>query len=338
MPTVSYIATSAVSFTDGTNLGGRGAQGGGNHLANKTLVLSSNTLNSIEVTDTNTTFQDDVGANQTVASGPNAGSNIEAEFFITVRGEDRTVYDLFAVSLGHPNIIGLAVVGDTLPPTGEELVVIANGEPRNFPGGALEYDDLLPVCFTPGTLIRTPRGMRAIETLEIGDEVVTRDNGVEGVRWISRSSLSAAYLRANRDLAPVVIAESSIAPGLPARDLRVSPCHRVLITGWRAEVLFGAREVLVTARSLINDKTVRPESDIRDTTYIHLLFDAHQIVESDGLATESYRPLEGAVDALSAATQDELFRIMPQLRTSGPDGGYAPARRLLKDREALALR
>ncbi len=330
MPTVSYIQTASASFSGGSTLGGAGAQGGGNHLAGETLTLSSNALTSIEVTDTNGFFQDDVGSSQTIASGPNAGSNVEAEYFIVVRDPDGNTYELLAVSLGHPNIVGLAVLGDTIPPVNVDLVVIDNGEP----GGSIGYDDLLPICFTPGTMIRTPRGLRAVETLAIGDEVVTRDDGVQVLRWASCSTLSEAYLRANPALAPVRISAGSIAPGVPARDLSVSPCHRVLVEGWRAETLFGEREVLATARSLINDASIRPVSALQDVRYVHLMFDAHQIVESDGLATESYRPFEGAVDALSAATQEELFQIMPELRTHEV---YAPARRLLKDNESMAL-
>lgn len=330
MPTINILDESAVSFTGGVNLGGSGAQGGGNHLAGSTMTLSSNALTSIEVTDNNDSFQDDAGSNQTITSGPDAGTEIEAEFFIVVEDPDGNTYTLLAVSTGHPDIIGLTVVGDTLPPVGVDLTVIDNGEP-----GGTSYDDLVPLCFTPGSMIRTPGGLRAVETLQIGDEVITRDNGVQVLRWTSNSTLSAQYLRANPELAPVRIAAGSIAENVPAQDLVVSPCHRVLLSGWKAEALFGDREVLVTARSMINDATVRPVGTLQDAEYVHLMFDGHEIVESDGLATESYRPFEGAVDSLSAATQDELFRIMPQLRTGGD---YAPARRLLKDSESLALR
>ncbi|MFN6977544.1 MAG: Hint domain-containing protein, partial [Gemmobacter sp.] len=41
-------------------------------------------------------------------------------------------------------------------------------------------------CFTPGTLIATPRGERPIEDLKAGDKVITRDNGIQEIRWIGR--------------------------------------------------------------------------------------------------------------------------------------------------------
>ena len=40
-------------------------------------------------------------------------------------------------------------------------------------------------------------------------------------------------------------------------DLVVSPRHRVLLQGYRAELLFGEGEVLVAAENLLDDDTVR---------------------------------------------------------------------------------
>ncbi|WP_201722215.1 Hint domain-containing protein, partial [Sulfitobacter sp. HI0023] len=71
------------------------------------------------------------------------------------------------------------------------------------------------------------------------------------------------------------------------RDLLVSPLHRVLIRDSLAALLFGEDEVLIAARDLVNDRSVlrKPGGDV---TYVHLMFDRHQVVFSEGLATESF--------------------------------------------------
>ncbi|HSF92831.1 MAG TPA: Hint domain-containing protein, partial [Paracoccaceae bacterium] len=44
-------------------------------------------------------------------------------------------------------------------------------------------------CFTPGTGIATPKGEVAVERLKKGDRVLTRDNGIQTIRWIGQKKL-----------------------------------------------------------------------------------------------------------------------------------------------------
>lgn len=47
-----------------------------------------------------------------------------------------------------------------------------------------------PVCFAAGTLIDTPQGAKPIETLRIGDEVLTKDSGAQKIVWIGTQTRS----------------------------------------------------------------------------------------------------------------------------------------------------
>ena len=57
-------------------------------------------------------------------------------------------------------------------------------------------------CFTPGTMIATLRGERAVETLQQGDKIVTRDNGVQEIAWIGGRILGAQIFSAPQAYAP----------------------------------------------------------------------------------------------------------------------------------------
>src|SRR5690606_32383544 len=48
----------------------------------------------------------------------------------------------------------------------------------------IEDVSITPICFTSGTLIATPDGERAVETLRPGDLVMTRDHGPQELRWV----------------------------------------------------------------------------------------------------------------------------------------------------------
>jgi hypothetical protein len=184
------------------------------------------------------------------------------------------------------------------------------------------------ICFTPGTLIATPRGARRIETLRPGDLVVTRDHGLQPIRWIKSRTVPAVG-----KFAPVRI-RPGVVPG-QERDLVVSPQHRMLFKGYRAELLFGETEVLVAARHLVDGLSVTQDEGI-EVTYIHMMFDAHEVVYAEGAATESFHPGDLALDAIGADARHELFTLFPELRAM-PSAYGTTARRCLKRHEATIL-
>ncbi len=187
--------------------------------------------------------------------------------------------------------------------------------------------DIVP-CFVAGTLIDTPGGPVPVETLTPGDMVLTRDSGPQPLRWIGRRTVPA-----RGDLAPIRIAAGTFGDH---DTLMVSPQHRVLVRDGLAELLFGEPEVLVAAKHLVNDRTVlrRPGGLV---SYVHLLFDRHEIVFSAGLPTESFQPGPQACAAFAEDAMAELCRIFPELDLATGAGYGAAARPTLKSYEAHLL-
>lgn len=196
-------------------------------------------------------------------------------------------------------------------------------------------DDVKIPCFAAGTLIDTLGGPVAVEALRPGDMVLTRDNGYLPLRWAGRRSIDGAHLAAHPEHASVRIAAGALGGGLPARDMRVSPQHRMLLTGPRAELMFGEREVLVPAVHMVGLPGIT--RDAADVTYVHILFDSHEIVRADGAWSESFQPADWSMGALDAAQRNEILALFPELaRQSGCDA-YVAARMTLKPHEARAL-
>ncbi|MCF6316014.1 MAG: Hint domain-containing protein [Marinosulfonomonas sp.] len=187
--------------------------------------------------------------------------------------------------------------------------------------------DTIP-CFVSGTMILTPDGEVAVETLQPGDLVMTHDEGPQPLRWIGQRTVSA-----KAGFAPVRIAAGTFGDH---RTLLVSPQHRVLIRDSLAELLFGEAEVLVAAKDLVNDKSIRIQEG-GDVTYVHLLFDRHQVIFSEGLTTESFLPGPQTSHAFEQDIVDEICALFPEI---DPDTGlgYSPsARRTLRGYEAQIL-
>jgi hypothetical protein len=100
--------------------------------------------------------------------------------------------------------------------------------------------------------------------------------------------------------------------------------------------MFGEAEVLVAAKDLVNDRSVRRIVG-GDVDYIHLLFDRHQIVMSEGLATESFHPGPQTMADLPDEALRELTTLFPDLDPATGQGFGPAARRSLKTFEARAL-
>lgn len=191
-------------------------------------------------------------------------------------------------------------------------------------------------CFTPGTLIATNHGEIKVEDLKAGDRVFTRDNGIQELRWIGVRKITKPELVATPDFQPVLIQKGAIGNGLPDRDLLVSPNHRILMTGANAALYFEENEVLIAAKHMsIVDGIDQVEAD--SVTYIHLMFERHEVILSNGTWTESFLPADYTLRSVGSAQRKEIYALFPELRALENVDGWDAARRVLKRHEAELL-
>lgn len=204
-------------------------------------------------------------------------------------------------------------------------------------GARLDFENFEEIiCFTPGTKIDTRRGQVAVEDLVEGDEVLTRDHGYQQLVWVGRRDLTASEIGACPAAAPICIAAGALGMNLPRRDLRVSPRHRVLLTGVRAELLFGEPEVLVCAADLLGIPGVTQDAP-GPVSYIHVMCEAHEIICSEGAWSESFHPAEGVLSALDAASRASLLNAFPALATQTGLTRFAAVRLVLTSAEVDLL-
>lgn len=170
-----------------------------------------------------------------------------------------------------------------------------------------------PVCFVAGTLIDTPAGKIPVERIEIGDLICT-DGGVpKPVRWVGKQRIGGTALRQNEKLRPVRITAGALGRGVPERDLFVSRQHRLLLRSKIAERMFGVAEVLIPAFRLISLPGIDLLDEVEDVTYVHLMFDEHEIVFAEGAPSESLFSGPEGLNALGPEAREELFALFPEL-------------------------
>ena len=187
-------------------------------------------------------------------------------------------------------------------------------------------------CFVEGTNLETPTGLRAINDMQIGDLIETLDHGPRPIRWIGQSTV----LQMGK-MAPVCIAKGALGCGLPRTELRVSQQHRMMVRSKIAQDMIGSQEALIAAKFLLPIHGVKLQSDVKPITYVHLLFDQHEIVKVEGAPSESLFPGPDAFEMLGPENSKEIKGILLKSR-SWPNGD-TPARPFLeghKRRRAVA--
>ncbi len=183
-------------------------------------------------------------------------------------------------------------------------------------------------------MILTQRGEVAAEKLKVGDMIRTRDHKLPKLRWLGRRDLGPGDMIAGPHLRPIRIDRRALGHGLPLENLTVSPWHRLLVPGWRAEMLFGEPEVLVAATHLSHLPGIsRPPA--RPVSYFHPLFDQHEPVPFNGRWSESFQPAKRTLKEMDPAQRVDLFKKFPA--RSGPEINYPAARATLSAFEARVL-
>lgn len=190
-------------------------------------------------------------------------------------------------------------------------------------------------CFTPGTAILTQSGDKPVQHLREGDFVITRDNGLQPVRWLGRRDVGPDVLSLRPHWAPVLICKDALGQGCPDRDIRVSPNHRMLVSCIREdEEGVAAQEVLIAARYLTCLPGISAEPGIA-ADYVHVLFDRHEVIMANGCWSESFQPDAQSLLGLERTDRRALLTLYPELAEQPRLPEYMPARPCLDRREAV---
>jgi hypothetical protein len=265
----------------------------------------------------------------------NDGDGVGVAAVTHINGTEVATGDSVTLSNGHQITLMADGTLEITPPAG--LTDLTAPDVVNFTYTAEDGDGVSDTafvtvttvpCFTTGTRVAAARGDVPVETLEVGDLVQTRDNGLQPLRWIGRRRVAA-----EGRYAPVMIEAGTF--GHHGR-LVVSPQHRLLLTHWMAELMFGEDEVLVAAKDLVNECSVRVV-DGGEVEYVHLLFDRHEIVFAEGMPTESFLPGPHILSALEGAARAEVLSLFPEIDPCTRDGYGASARAGLRAYEARML-
>ncbi|MBT56489.1 MAG: hypothetical protein CMF72_24215 [Mameliella sp.] len=179
---------------------------------------------------------------------------------------------------GPYELIGLTIDGDPVLFDGVSAYVASNN-PTLGPGIVMPSPDTsYTYCFAAGTLIATPSGDVPVETLTIGDTVLTAAARPVPVRWIGRQTLRSLFAGPSQQL--VRICAGALGGGLPYSDLTVTADHGMILDG-----------VVVNASALVNGDSINfvPLADLpAQVTVYHVETEAHDVILANGAPSETF--------------------------------------------------
>jgi hypothetical protein len=145
-------------------------------------------------------------------------------------------------------------------------------------GGPVTGDEDYVACYLAGTMILTDRGEIAVESLSIGDMLVTISGALRAIKWIGTRSYDMTGVQAGKSgVLPICIKRGALADNIPCRDLYVSPRHALFIDG-----------SLFPAGLLVNGNTIRALQVIDAIHYFHVELDSHDVILAEGAASETF--------------------------------------------------
>ena len=167
-------------------------------------------------------------------------------------------------------------------------------------------------------VIKTLTGEKQVCDLKPGDQVLTRDNGFQAVRWVGRLGSGQGVETMMK------VKANAFAAGLPSADLLLSPQQRLLTSCDALRALSDGAEALVRARDLGQvDKGVFVE--VRAECW-HILLGRHEVILANDLWTESFQPDWRFVESAEKSVQRQMARLCPALGRSGSQRAFPAAR------------
>ncbi len=232
--------------------------------------------------------------------------------------KDSSIADSGSFKANAPEYVGAVVSGGTIIgylffDTGASKYYIVSDSTitsTQLASASIVSSDTLTICFMAGTMIATPAGEAAVETLKAGDLVTLADGRTAPVLWLGRQTVSAVFADPLR-VHPIRIKANALADGVPSRDLLTSPDHAILVDG-----------ILVHASALVNGRSIIRESEVPETfTYYHVEVAEHALILAENTPAETFID---NVDRMAFDNWDEHAAIVGE--TSIPEMEYPRAK------------
>ncbi|MEM1236019.1 MAG: Hint domain-containing protein [Pseudomonadota bacterium] len=191
--------------------------------------------------------------------------------------------------------------------------------------------------FAPGTFIQTTRGLRPVERLVPGEDMMeNRDGSALPLLALHKANFTKDELKELKEARPIQIAALALGGTVPTRPLLVAPNAHVMAQGRLVNRVTEAREVLIPAGALTGydgvDRII-PEDGV---TYFHPICAEHGLVRVEGLMSETLYLGDGADSALREASPAAARDMKSALPRADSDTANRLSRKMNKKNRPIS--
>lgn len=306
----------------------------------ETFTFNGGSPLQANIADDDGVFQDgyvETGGAQTLATALTiggttypAGSTVENEFSLIDASGD----EIYVVRINDVNV-GFSYPNGNEPTLGDTFTATSalDGDPADNPDGTSSSSEPYGgiVCYLAGTLIETPQGPRPVESLRRGTQVLSVDASPLPVLAVTDRTHSLGG--ADPHKRPICFKGPA-----GARDLCVSPQHRMPLAGPTVSQRYGTDMILAPAKAMLGLCGVRVMRGLRKARYVHFLLPRHALIIANGKISESFLPGTCAMAALSPCEKQNIthqIQLLKQRSTTTPFS--KPARLILTVKQTEQL-
>ncbi|QFU08239.1 hypothetical protein PARPLA_02836 [Rhodobacteraceae bacterium THAF1] len=123
-----------------------------------------------------------------------------------------------------------------------------------------------------GTRVMTLDGQIAVEFLQPGDRIITRQGvrPLRGIHMVEREGVEAVTIKA-----------SALGHDRPEEDITMAADQPLLLRDWRAQALYGADQAIIPAKRLADGEYIAAKTTANLRTFA-LVFDTPQVIYAEG--------------------------------------------------------
>lgn len=162
-----------------------------------------------------------------------------------------------------------------------------------------------------GSLVATSSGPVAVEDLTPGMGIVTREHGVQPLRWIGSYEITPRAAQMDKRIKLFRVTSDAFGLAKPSHDLVMAPGGHILTTLAACQSMFGVPQAYAPIRAYEDGMSVIAVTPISPVSVFNICLDKQSTITANGVEVETFHPGSHSDAMLDDEMTMSLLRLFP---------------------------